>query len=330
VEGPDDAQEVLSDLIGEATALQQTGTQKDLLTPVELASRFVDHRLRVEAGEAHTSVSTGFRDIDLILGGGMLASGMYILAARPGMGKTTLALNIADRVAKNAGPVLFVSLEMDDEQLMAKRIARESGVPGNRLLMSRLSDPENEKIAQATEQIARLPVYVNSKPSATVGEIVSLARRVDKLKLIVVDYLGKISPGKRGNTASRYEYTTEISGELKTMARTFKIPVLVLCQLNRNSENRKDKRPKLADLRDTGAVEQDADGVIFLYRQEYYGEVRNKDPYVPEEIEVILAKNRHGGTGDCKLAMYPAVSKLVATDNNPRSEYKKAVEAGMA
>lgn len=325
--GPEDPQDILSDLIGEATSLQQEGTMKDLLSPNDLASRFMDHRIRVESGNASAFVPTFYRDLDLILGGGMLASGMYILAARPGMGKSTLAINIADRVAKSIGSVLFVSLEMDDEQISAKRVSRESGIPGNRILMDKLSEKENEKVTEAIERVAALPVSVNGKPSATVKEIISLARRVPGLKLIVVDYLGKVSPGKRGNQ-SRYEYTTEISGDLKTMARTFKIPVLVLCQLNRSTESRSDKRPQLSDLRDTGAAEQDADGVIFLYRSDYYGNERDKDPLMPEEVEVIVAKNRHAGTGDCKLAMYPFVSKFVTTSNDPRTAYKNYRKTG--
>lgn len=267
---------------------------------------------------------TGYRDLDNVLGGGMLASGMYVLAARPGMGKTTLAMNIADRVAKRTGPVLFISLEMDVEQLEAKRAARESGVPGNKLLMQRLTDAEYTKVAQAADVLNELPLYVNQKASATVAEMETLARKVPGLALIVIDYLGKVSPGERGRLSSRYDYTTEISGAIKTMARRFRVPVLTLAQLNRESEARQDHRPQLSDLRDTGAIEQDADGVIFLLRPEYYEGPGDRDPYAPEELNVLVAKNRHGPTGECQMAFYPGTSRVLPLSNDPRKAYRSS------
>ena len=325
-----DPQELLAELAAGVTQLEQAGTDKHLLTPIDLAMRWMDHRLKVESGTSAAFVPTGYRDLDTILGGGLIASGMHVLAARPGMGKTTFALNIADRVAKSVGPVLFVSLEMDDEQITAKRIARESGIPGNRLLMKILTDEENNKQAAACDALLMRPMYVNAKPSATVGEIAALARRVQDCKLVVIDYLGKISPDKSNSRASRYEYTTEISGAIKTLARALKRPMLVLAQINRESEQRKDKRPSLSDLRDTGAIEQDADTVTFLYRPDYYGNPVDRDPYMPEETECIVAKNRHGGTGTCKLDFYAATSKFVTTNPDPRSGYRVAVHTGNA
>ena len=329
-EGTESAQELLSELIDRAADLQQDGTTNGLLTPMERVSRFFDHRDRVDGGTANIFVPTGYRDLDSILGGGMLSSGLYVLAARPAMGKTTLALNIAYRVAQKIGPVLFVSLEMDHEQLTAKLTALETGISGSRLLMKPLEEKEYEDAANALERQAAVPLYVNERSSETVTSIETLARQIPGLRLIVIDYLGKISPGDRGARVSRYEYTTEISGDLKTMARRFKIPVLVLCQLNRKSEERSDKRPNLADLRDTGAVEQDADGVIFLYRPGYYDNARNKNPYAPEETEVIVAKNRHGGVGECELAMCPVSSRFITTNNDPRYAYRQAIKAGDA
>lgn len=325
IEDMQDPQAVLSELACQAAQLQQDGSSSGLLTPQELMSRFYDHRIAVDSGTMAAQVPTGYRDLDDILGGGMLNSGMYILAARPGMGKTTFAINIADRVAQNVGPVLFVSLEMDDNQISAKRISRESGIPGNRILMDRLTDAENQRMMEAAEKIGSLPLSVNSKPTATVDDIMMLARKIKGLKLIVVDYLGKISPGERGNKVSRYEYTTEISGRMKDMARIFKVPVLLMCQLNREVDKRDDKKPQMSDLRDTGAAEQDADGVIFIYREAYYKKEAEKNPYEPEYGTIYVAKNRHGPTGECELMFKLAVSKVAAPNNDPRAAYKRSL-----
>lgn len=310
---------VLAGLARDAAELQSQGVTDELIRPGEALLEFYAHRDRVDRGENRGFVPTGYRDIDLTLGGGLLASGMYILAARPGMGKTTLALNIADRVAEQTGPVLFISLEMDVEQLEAKRLSRLCGVPANRLLMGRLSPEEYDKMARAAEQLEKAPLYLNRRPGATVEDIETLARRVPGLALVVVDYVGKIapSPGARKNN-DRYNYMTEVSGDLKTLARSLKKPILALCQLNRASEGQKDKRPGLANLRDTGALEQDADGVVFLYREEYY-DPAGRGAYAPEPLEVIVAKNRHGPTGTCELAFSLAVSKVTAISNDPRA-----------
>ena len=326
--GEDPAQ-LLAELQTQGNALAQEGTERALLGPFELAMQWMDYRMKLEEGKSTAFVPTGYRDLDMILGGGLIASGMHVLAARPGMGKTTFALNIADRVAKKVGPVLFVSLEMDKEQITAKRIARESGIPGNRLLKdANLSEEDNQKMADANDRLLMVPMHLNARPSATVAEIAAWARQIPELKLIVIDYLGKIARGKDQSRASLYESVTQISGDVKTLARTYKIPVLVLAQINRESEKRSDKRPNLADLRDTGAIEQDADTVTFLYRPEYYGDPLTRDPYQPEETECTVAKNRHAGVGTCKLAMYAAVSKFVTANADPRSGARIAMQTG--
>lgn len=310
LEGDDPTQVLEGALEGENRRLQRTG-EKALLGPEELALGWMDHRQKVESGSSRAFVPTGFRELDGILGGGLIASGMHVLAARPGMGKTTLALNIAERVAKRVGPVLFVSLEMDHEQITAKRIACASGLPAHRLLMDDLNEEECERMCQAMEQLHRTPLYVNGKPSATLGDITAMARTVKGVRLVVIDYLGKISPDSKNSRASRYEYTTEISGEVKVLARTLKVPVLVLCQINREAEKRPDKRPNLSDLRDSGAVEQDADTVLFLHRKDYYAGHPQGEDTGPFPTQVMVAKNRHGRTGECVLAMYAHTSKFI-------------------
>lgn len=318
-----DPGEVLAGLARDAAELQREGVTDELIRPDEAMLSFYAHRDEIDKGGSAGYVSTGYRDIDLMLGGGMLSSGMYILAARPGIGKTTLALNIADRVAERTGPVLFISLEMDVEQLVAKRVARLSGIPANRLLMGRLSEPEYAKVMDAAGKLEKIPLYINRRPGATVEQIEAMARRVQGLALVVVDYVGKIIPSANSyRNSDRYNYMTEISGALKTMARALRLPVLALCQLNRANEGRRDKRPQLSDLRDTGALEQDADGVIFLYREAYY-DPDGRPAYAPEPIQIILDKNRHGATGTCELAFSMAVSKFTAMSNDPRDAARR-------
>ena len=319
-----DPEELLADMIQQETEMQQ-GAISDLIDPIEAASIFLDHRMAVEMGDKSGYVATGYRDVDEVLGGGMLSGGVYTLAARPSMGKTTFAVNIADRVAKETGPVLFVSLEMDTEQLYAKRVARLSGIPSSKLLMGRtLSEYEGERLAQAMEKLAKIPVHLNRVPSADIQKIETMARKVKGLVLVVIDYFGIISADKKTNRSSRYEYTTEISGAVKKMARRLKVPVLMLAQLNRASESRQDKHPQLSDLRDTGAVEQDSDGVIFLYREAYYRDKEQENNYGPEDIEVTVAKNRHGPVGSCKLTFFLSTSKVSTINNDPRQAYKRS------
>lgn len=317
--------EVLGETEQALEELQQQGSRADLVTPTAGLEQFYQHRFAVEQNNTHGFVPTGYRDVDNVLGGGLLSSGMYVLAARPGMGKTTLALNIADRVARNTGPVLFVTLEMDPDQLEAKRLARESGVPSNKLLMHQLGEQENQRMAQASEALHTVPMYLNRTEKATVSEIKDMAKKVKNLSLVIIDYLGIITPEKRSRAASRYEYVTEISGDIKKMARKLRIPVLVLAQLNRASESRSDHRPQLSDLRDTGAIEQDADAVMFISRDvESFGS--EPDRYAPEPLDIIIAKNRHGATGECPLSFALATSKVSTQDNDPRKAYRKSQE----
>lgn len=323
--------DILAELHAGALALEQEGADKALLTPFDLGLRWMDHRLKVEEGNSGAYVPTGYRDLDIILGGGMIAGGMHVLAARPGMGKTTFALNIADRVADKVGPVLFVSLEMDDEQITAKRIARESGISGSRLLMKNdLTAVESAKMAAANDKLLMRHLYVNAKATATVVEVAAWGRQVPGLKLIVIDYLGLLESASGGRNEDLYQKVTQNSKAVKQLARTMKIPVLCLSQINRESEKRADKRPNLSDLRESGAIEQDADTVTFLYRPHYYGNPADRDPNMPEETSCIVAKNRHGGTGECQLAFYAASSKFVTANPDPRSGYRKAVEQGQA
>ena len=311
-----DPREMIGAVQRELEAVEQRDTLAELAGPDEAMAAFYDHRDRVDSG-GRGCVPTGLEPVDRILGGGLLNSGLYILAARPAMGKTALALQVIDHMARY-GPVLFVSLEMDLEQIEARRIGRVAGIPGDKLLMGRLNEQEYDRVAKAADRIRALPVHVNKKPSATVTDIGHMARKVKGLRCIVVDYLGKITPDTRKQ--GRYEYMTEISGDLKTLARKYKVPLLALSQLNRANTERSDKRPQLSDLRDTGAIEQDADGVIFLHREDYYQEKTDRDPWEPSELDIIVEKNRHGRTGTCKAAFYMATGRINPAKVDRRAE----------
>ncbi len=245
----------------------------------------------VEAGEGQDNfVPSGFPRLDVILGGGFIRSGLYIIGARPAMGKSTFALNLADGIDGN---ILLVSLEMSPEQLTAKRVARLTGIPAAKLLHGAVTDEDWEKIAVANSALSEQGVFINARYDLTVQQIQLLAQSVPELRAVIVDYLGLIQPATRGG--STYENVSAISRELKRLAISLNVPVICLCQLSRSVESREDKRPRLSDLRDSGAIEQDADAVMFLYRGDYYA--KDTAQGFPSLVELAVEKNRHGKTG---------------------------------
>lgn len=282
--------ELLAALQREAQAIQGSNYQRGLLSPVDTLRRFMDYV--VKAGEKRDNfISTGFPRLDGILGGGFIRGGLYILGARPAVGKSTFSLNLADGIAGN---LLFVSLEMSPEQILAKRVSRLTGYTASKLLSGQLPDKAWEAVAMATTSIDKSGVYINSRYDLTVQEIHLLAQSVPELRCIILDYLGLIQPATR--SGSTYEQVSAISRELKRMAVSLNVPVVCLCQLSRKIEERKDKKPMLSDLRDSGAIEQDADGVLFLYREDYY--TGSPADGFPSTVELTVAKNRHGKTGE--------------------------------
>lgn len=310
--GPDAPQDILSALGQGVQALRQEGVESDLLSPADQMKRFYDHRYRIDSGQASTFVPTGYIYLDKLLGGGLRNSGLYVLAARPGTGKSTLSLNIMDRVAES-GSVLMVSLEMDDEEITSKRLARETEINGNKLLMRPLSEAEYAKVANATDRLMDLDAIYSTKPIVTVSEIENMAYKIKNLSLIIVDYFGLIQSPTGRRWSNRVEEASAISMSMKALARKLKVPVLLAAQLNREVEKRADPCPMLSDLRETGCLEQDADGVIFLYRpRAKIGE----DSSVPgeDEIYVRLAKNRHGPIGEVTLAFNREISRFLTVD----------------
>lgn len=301
-----------AEIIGDAARLLEQLEEQDagdILSSKDAVFQFYRYRDTLEKGGG-VAVPTGLTGLDRLLGGGFLDGGLYLAAARPGVGKTTVALTIADNVAQDVGPVLFVSLEMSDEQLTAKRISRCTALSSTDLLTRGLDDDRYKAVAAAGKYLCKLPLYLNRRPRCTVSDIRALARKIKGLRFVVVDYLGLIQP--EGRTLSRYEAVTRISGDLKALARTLGVPVLALCQLNRANEARADKRPSLADLRDSGSLEQDADGVILLHRKDYY---EDEDSGAAVPIELHLAKNRHAGVGKIELAFDKRTSSFVEFEN---------------
>lgn len=288
---------------GELEDIQNGAGGGLLVSSRDMLSGFYENLSARERGKSG-AVPSGFHGLDQVLGGGFLKQGLYIIGARPGVGKTMFALNLADQMA---GGVLFVSLEMSEEQITARRLARMSGVNSTRLLMDKLTEAEYQKIGGCTSKLCESRVVVNRSPTATVAQIGLMARSVRELSCVIVDYLGLIrSDNPR---ASLYERTTKISGDLKQLARSLKVPIIALAQLSRENEKRQNKRPSLSDLRDSGSIEQDADGVLFLYRPDYYQEEKPKE-WEGSYVECAVAKNRHGACGKVEFNAYMAFSRF--------------------
>ena len=256
-----------------------------------------------ESGNAFPGLPTGLVDLDRKING-LNKSDLVLIAARPGMGKTSIALNITLNTAKKCGKTIaFFSLEMSREQLGMRLMSNESFVDNQKLVTGQLSEDEWGKIGLASSALSQTDIRVDDNPTITVAEINAKCRRLDNLGLVVIDYLQLMtsSGGKSTGGENRQQIVSDISRALKIMAKELNVPVICLSQLSRANESRQDKRPMLSDLRESGAIEQDADVVMFLYRDDYYHENS------PEKnvAECIVAKNRHGETGTVKLQWLP-------------------------
>jgi len=255
-----------------------------------------------QSDSAIPGLSTGLRDLDMRING-LNKSDLLLLAARPAMGKTAFALNICMNVAKKYNKtVAFFSLEMSREQLAMRLMSMESFVDGKKLATGKLEEDEWTKLCMASAALSQTDIRVDDNPSITVAEMNAKCRRLDNLGLVIIDYLQLMTGSGYGrNSENRVTVVGEISRALKIMAKELNVPVICLSQLSRAVEGRQDKRPILSDLRESGAIEQDADAVMFLYRDEYYNE-NTEDKGV---AECIVAKNRHGETGTVKLQWLP-------------------------
>jgi replicative DNA helicase len=258
-----------------------------------------------------TGVPTGFYDFDKMTSG-MQAGDLIVLAARPSMGKTSLAINIAEHVALNEGlPVAVFSMEMGASQLAVRIVGSIGRIDQGHLRTGKLNDDEWPRLVEAIEKLRNISLHIDETPGLTPSELRANARRLarqmgGKLGLIVVDYL-QLMTGSRGSDGdNRATELGEISRGLKMLAKELQCPVIALSQLNRGVEQRTDKRPMMSDLRESGAIEQDADVIMFIYRDDYY----NKDSKEPGVAEIIIAKQRNGPTGTCKLAFLKPITKF--------------------
>ncbi|HEY9745282.1 MAG TPA: replicative DNA helicase [Oculatellaceae cyanobacterium] len=258
-------------------------------------------------------VSTGFYDLDTYTSG-LQKSDLIILAARPSMGKTAFCLNIVTHVAlREQKPVLVFSLEMGKEQLVLRMLCAEAEIDAQKIRTGEMADHDFPKLTQAMGKLGDAPIYIDDTPGMTVMEMRAKARKVQMeaggdLGLIVIDYLQLMQgPSGGGSESNRAQEISAISRGLKGLARELRVPVMALSQLSRAVESRQDKKPMLSDLRESGAIEQDADLVMFIYRDEYY----NKDTERPGTADIIIAKQRNGPVGEISLLFRNSITRFL-------------------
>jgi replicative DNA helicase len=314
-----------------------------LTTAVDMAAKAWERDGRL------SGIATGLTDLDRMMGG-LQSSDLVIVAGRPGMGKTALATNIAFNIAKayefeeradgthatvNGGVVGFFSLEMSAEQLATRIISEQAGVPSYKMRRGDITEDEFHRIAEAARDMQSVPFYIDQTGGLSIAQLTARARRLKRqrgLDVLVVDYLQLLS-GSKTRSDNRVQEMTEITTGLKALAKEMNVPVVALSQLSRQVESRDDKRPQLSDLRESGSIEQDADIVMFVFREEYY--LKNKQPREGTEefltwqadmervhgrAEVIIGKQRHGPTGTIELAFEADMtrfSNLAHEDNLP-------------
>ncbi|KWT72761.1 MULTISPECIES: replicative DNA helicase [unclassified Variovorax] len=293
--------------IGEEGSRMKQGFQSMESLVVELLDRVSE---MAENPNDITGVRTGFYEFDKMTSG-LQPGDMIVLAARPSMGKTSLAINIAEHVALNEGlPVAVFSMEMGASQLAVRIVGSIGRIDQGHLRTGKLSDEEWPRLTEAIEKLRNVSLHIDETPGLTTSELRAnsrrLARQYGRLGLIVVDYLQLMSVSSSMNDENRATAVGEISRGLKMLAKELKCPVIALSQLSRGVESRTDKRPMMSDLRESGAIEQDADLIMFIYRDDYY----NKDSKEPGVAEVIISKHRNGPTGTVKLAFLKPLTKF--------------------
>ena len=270
-------------------------------------------------GKDITGIPTGFIDFDKMTSG-LHANELIILAARPGMGKTAFALNIAVNAAIQSGKsVALFNLEMSAEQLMFRMIGAQGAVDGHKLRTGKLSNDDWKKVNEAMTVLSDAPIFIEDTPGITIGELRAKCRRLAEksdLGLIIIDYLQLLSGGA-GYGTNRQQEVSDISRNLKTMAMELGVPVIALAQLSRSVEGREDKRPMLSDLRESGSIEQDADLVGFLYRDDYYKRKEGEAENPISLVELIIAKHRAGANGTILLQFEKNFSVFRTSVQNP-------------
>lgn len=298
-EGEKESEDLLDDAERRILQISESNRKGDFSPVGVVVEETLDKITKLYENKAGiTGLPTGFRDLDRLTSG-LQPSDLILVAARPSMGKTAFTLNIAQNVGvKQHKTVAFFSLEMSQEQLVQRLLCQIAHIDSQKLRTGQLnSDEEWTKLTDACDKLYQAPIYIDDTPGISVTEMRSKARRLKAehgLDLIIVDYL-QLMQGR--NSESRQQEISEISRSLKALARELKVPLIALSQLSRSVESRQDKRPMLSDLRESGALEQDADIVSFLYREDYY----DKETENQHITEVILAKHRNGPVGSVKL-----------------------------
>ena len=303
-DGSGEAENILEAAESKIYALRQ-GRNIGGLLPISTVVQTVYENISEAAssGRVIPGLSTGLKDLDKYILG-LNKGELILIAARPAMGKTSIALNIAMDVAKHTDKTVAVfSLEMSREQLVSRVLAREASVPSQNMLTGQLSPDEWRRLASAAQLVSATDMRIDDNSMLTVADMNAQCRRLSNLGLVVIDYLQLMQSagGRQNSNENRQQVVSDISRMLKIMAKELNVPVVCLSQLNRASVGRSDKRPMLNDLRDSGAIEQDADVVIALHREGYY-DPENADPYL---TEAIVLKNRKGQTGTVYLQWLP-------------------------
>ena len=271
--------------------------------------------LNSETDDSMKPISKGIGDLDRVITG-LNRSDLILLAARPGMGKTSFALNIARNAAcTSKKTVAFFSLEMSKEQLASRLLSTEALISGTKLRTGKLNDEEWSRLIPASDVLSKAELYLDDTPGITITEMKSRLRRLRNLDLVVIDYLQLMGSGRRID--NRVQEISEITRNLKILAKEMNVPVITLSQLSRASEQRTDHRPQLSDLRDSGSIEQDADIVLFLYREGYYSEKSAEQAAPTADMnsgECIVAKNRHGEAKSVKLHWQGEFMRFTGTE----------------
>lgn len=252
------------------------------------------HKISSEDKDKYQGMPTGFSELDRMTSG-LNRSDLILIAARPAMGKSAFALNIAHNVAKKGGTVAFFSLEMTREQNVSRMLAAEGEIENTALRSGELQDDDWVKLAQAADALSKCNIYFDDTSGITVPEIKAKCRRIKGLNLVVIDYLQLMSSGR--HIENRVQEVSEMTRGLKIMAKDLDVPVVTLSQLSRGTESRTGHKPMLSDLRESGSIEQDADIVLFLYREDYY----EQNEANHNQATCIIGKNRHGAVGEVPL-----------------------------
>jgi replicative DNA helicase len=308
--GESTAAEVLADAERKILDLSQNQRVRDFTHISQVLETTFDRIEQLYASEGKlTGVPTGYSELDRMTSG-FQRSDLIIIAARPSVGKTAFILNISQNIAVRAGlPVAIFSLEMSKDQLVQRMLCAEAYIDGHKLRNGRLDDDDWPKLSMGVSTLSNAPIYIDDSPGITVAEMRSKLRRLKAesgLGFVAIDYLQLIH-GRRGSGDNRQQEISEISRTLKQLARELEVPVVALAQLSRSVEQRQDKRPMLSDIRESGSIEQDADIVAFLYRDDYY------DPESERKniVEILIAKQRNGPTGKVELVFLKNYNKFV-------------------